>query len=142
MPKRKPVGESQESQESLTEAFGMARLDSSSVGTTPLRICSKFIIFRANDGNVLVPQNASFVFNPDDEEQVAAVNTKIQSFVSLAKKMKVQHYVKTIEDNDVEIELTKVGGASTNFLTKKFSAREAWFFQEPVETKKKQKGGQ
>jgi hypothetical protein len=118
--------ESQESQASLTAAMGGIAIELCGAMPKPNRIHTTVIILESNDGDRFVPQNASFTFNPDDDDQVADTKKKVEKLKKLAVKKKVNFFVKTHENNDAGILITQVGGASNGFCSKKFEASASW----------------
>ena len=130
--------ESQDSQGSLTDGFGDIVLSDVDGGSLPMKkqVAVKTFIFLAIDGNRFSPQNTTFVFNPLSPSQVEATDEKIEKLKADAIKAKVQFHVMDFLNKDAPVNITKAGGASPDFISKKFSVGEKWIFgkkkEEPV----------
>lgn len=121
--------ERQDSQGSLTNGFGDIVLnDGEGDGSLPKKnqVAVKTFIFLAYDGNRFSPQNTTFVFNPLSPSQVEATDEKIEKLKAEAIKAKVQFHVMDFLNTDAPVLITKVGGASPDFISKKFSVDEKW----------------
>ena len=120
--------ENPESQESLTDCFGEIGLIDVDEGSLPMKkqVAVKTFIFLAHDGNRFSPQNTTFVFNPLSPSQVEATDEKIEKLKADAIKAKVQFHVMDFLNKDAPVNITKVGGASPDFISKKFSVDEKW----------------
>lgn len=131
--------ERQDSQGSLTDGFGDIVLSDIDGGSLPMKkqVAVKTFIFLAHDGNRFSPQNTTFVFNPLSPSQVEATDEKIEKLKADAIKAKVQFHVLDFLNTDAPVLITKVGGASPDFISKKFSVDEKWVIskkkkEEPV----------
>jgi hypothetical protein len=80
-------------------------------------------------GNRFVAPNTLIAFNPDDHIQVAHVEEHMKKMTDKADEMKVPYSVVKFHNENAGVILTKVGGASPRYISKKFPPTSAydWF---------------
>lgn len=103
-----------ESQGSLTDVIGRMSMEAKN------KIKIMMYSFTDKSGHRFVPQNCMFAYNPDDKEQVGAMEKKNKEMLNSFFKNHIKPEPIFIESRMPYNDLTHIGGCSYGFTSRKF----------------------
>ncbi len=98
-------------------------------------------VFEDNTKQHLAPQNTQFCFNPQDDVQMTEVKAKLAKIKQDAVKLKAAYKVIVLSGTTQFSTITKVGGASMNYTTKRFPPTDPSWLKNTVKKARKVRVG-
>ena len=117
---KSPSVSRQNSGSSVVESDGNVECRIDAIGATDANIATIMCVFEDKDKERFVATNTQFSFNPQELVQRNEVKTKLAKIKEEAMKWKATYEVILLSGVSRSRTITKVGGASQNYTTKRF----------------------